>query len=485
MKRLILCVCAVSALPTLAMIEPATLITDNMVLQRDRNVPIWGKATAGNEIEVEFAGQSKKTVVAADGTWRVDLEPMPADAEAKDLVITESEPGWFGSTVDEKTVANVLVGEVWLCGGQSNMTFSMWPAPRVFQHAGRERNGYYDVMLTDEPEVRGVQMNCCWSQQPKEHGRLNWFAFTPGNGKDFSAAAWHYAIRLYRSLKIPVGVIESAWGGSCIETWIPPEGYEASEHFKSLATRAISTSRGDHHQEPRACWNSMIYPLAPYGIRGAIWYQGCTNRGKWKEYYEMLGALRTGWSRKFECPDMPFYICQITPYGYTTEERDDGRSEIREEMERFALDHAPQVGMVTLTDVGEVDNIHPGDKRTVGTRLAAMALNRLYGFKQLKCDAPLVDTVARSADGKKVTITFKNVEGWCLNGTYKLRFELAGADGKYVPVDSKLGRNTVELAVPAGMEPRKVAYLRKSCVHGFLKNEAGLPLGPFRKDLGK
>ena len=479
MKNLTLSlIAALAAVPAFAQLVPAALFNDNMVLQRDKRIAVWGQADAQQEVTVSFAGTKSSVKANAEGKWRVDLPAMPADRTPREMTITSSK--------GEKIVyRNVLVGEVWLCGGQSNMTFSMWPAPRVFQHAGRERNGYYDVMLTDEPEVRGVQMNCCWSHQPKEHGRLNWFAFTPGNGKDFSAAAWHYAIRLYRSLKIPVGVIESAWGGSCIETWIPPEGYEASEHFKSLATRAISTSRGDHHQEPRACWNSMIYPLAPYGIRGAIWYQGCTNRGKWKEYYEMLGALRTGWSRKFECPDMPFYICQITPYGYTTEERDDGRSEIREEMERFALDHAPQVGMVTLTDVGEVDNIHPGDKRTVGTRLAAMALNRLYGFKQLKCDAPLVDTVARSADGKKVTITFKNVEGWCLNGTYKLRFELAGADGKYVLVDSKLGRNTVELAVPAGMEPQKVAYLRKSCVHGFLKNEAGLPLGPFRKDLGK
>ena len=199
----------------------------------------------------------------------------------------------------------------------------------------------------------------------------------------------------------------------------------------------------------------------------------------------MLHTLRAGWGARFECPGMPLFLCQIAPFGYASEEKDDGGTQIREEMERFALDNAPNVGLAVLSDVGEIDNIHPGDKRTVGTRLAALALNRLYGFKQIKCDAPLLDTAVKSEDGKKVVLTFKNVADWCMNGTYRPRFELAGADGAYVLVDSKvLGRsNKVELTVPAGMDPKKVAYMRKSCVHGFLKNEAGLPLGPFRRDL--
>jgi len=477
-NSIIFLVAAMAVVPVFAELVPAPLFNDNMVLQRDKKIAVWGKADAQADVTVAFAGAKATAKAGADGKWRVDLPAMAANCNPQEMTITSSK--------GEKIVyKNALVGEVWLCGGQSNMTFAMWPHPQVFQHAGRERNGYYDIMLTNEPLVRGVAMNCCWSHQPKDHARLGWFAFTPGNGFSFSAAAWHYAIRLHQALKIPVGVIESAWGGSCIETWIPPEGYAASKNFKALATRAISTTKGDHHQEARACWNAMIYPLAPYGIKGAIWYQGCTNRGKWSEYYEMLGALRGGWSQKFECPDMPFYICQISPYGYTSEDKDDGKTEIREEMERFALDHAPQVGMITLSDVGEVDNIHPGDKRTVGTRLAAMALNRLYGFKQLKCDAPIVNTVTKSADGKKVLITFKNVDRWCMNGTYPLRFELAGADGKFVQVGCKLGSNTVELVVPAGMDPQRVAYMRKSCVHGFLKNEAGLPIGPFRKNIAK
>jgi len=238
------------------------------------------------------------------------------------------------------------------------------------------------------------------------------------------------------------------------------------------------------HQQPRACWNAMIYPLAPYGIEGAIWYQGCTNRGKWKQYYEMLTALRTGWSKRFEVADMPFFLCQITPYGYgfKTEEDDPGEVQIREEMERFGRSNGNNVGCAILSDIGELDCIHPGDKRTVGTRLAALALNRIYGRKDLKCDAPVFDKAVLAADGRRVTLSFRNVDGWCMKGSYAPRFELAGKDGAYVAVKSvvKADVKTIDLVVPDGMEPTDVAYMRKSCVHGFLKNEVGLPLGPFR-----
>ena len=152
------------------------------------------------------------------------------------------------------------------------------------------------------------------------------------------------------------------------------------------------------------------------------------------------------------------------------------------EMERFGRSNGNNVGCATLSDVGELDNIHPGDKRTVGTRLAALALNRIYGRKDLKCDAPVFASARLSEDGKKVTLSFSNVEAWNRNGTYEPRFELAGAEGDYVAVKAQYSAsaNTIDLIVPDGLVPEKVAYMRRSCVHGFIKNEAGLPLGPFR-----
>ncbi len=490
-----------AAVEASAAIEPACLFNDNMVLQRGKAVPVWGRATAGNEIRVSFAGACVKTVVGADGCWRIDLPKMEASSEGRTLEIVECGPAGGASAVDTKVFKNVAVGEVWLCGGQSNMTFAMWPAPSIGQHAGRERNGYYDLLLTDEPDVRGVQMPCCWAPKEVDHARLDWFDFTPANDRgSFSAAAWHFAVRLHQALKVPVGVIECAWGGSCIETWIPPFAYAESKSFKELATRPVRTEwteaeknnpknkgkKPDFHQDPRACWNAMVHPLAPYAIKGAIWYQGCTNRGRWPEYYEMLETLRAGWGRAFECgADMPFFLCQITPFGYgcaDNEEKDNGATQIREEMERFGRSNGNNVGCAILSDVGELDNIHPGDKRTVGTRLAALALNRIYGRKNIKCDAPVFVAAKLSADGKKVTLTFDNVEAWNRNGTYVPRFELAGGDGKYVAVKAEYSTRskTIDLVVPAGLVPEKVAYMRRSCVHGFIKNEAGLPLGPFR-----
>ena len=500
MKKLMTLAAVMAAIAMHAALTPATLFSDHCVLQRGKKVPVWGKADPGATVTVEFAGQKKQAKADGAGCWRVDLDPLEVSCDPREMRIAAD-----GAAHEEVVLKDVLVGVVWLCGGQSNMTFAMWPEPRIGTHAGREMNGYYDIMLTDAPLVRGVNMPQCWSAEEKDHAKLKWFAFTPANARDamvFSGAAWHFAVRLNQALKIPVGVIESAWGGSCIETWIPPDGYLASENFKGLATRKIATEatpeqvaqakktgrKPSLHQQARACWNAMIYPLAPYGIEGAIWYQGCTNRGKWKEYYEMLTALRTGWSKRFEVADMPFFLCQITPFGYgfKTEEADPGEVQIREEMERFGRTNGNNVGCAILSDIGELDCIHPGDKRTVGTRLAALALNRIYGKKELKCDAPVFDKAVLSADGKRVTLSFLNVDGWCMKGTYEPRFELAGTNGVYTAVKSVIKSNvkTIDLVVPDGVEPKKVAYMRRSCVHGFLKNEAGLPLGPFRGQVG-
>ena len=500
MKKLMTLAAVIAAIAMHAALTPATLFSDHCVLQRGKKVPVWGKADPGAAVTVEFAGQKKQAKADGAGCWRVDLDPLEVSCDPREMRIAAD-----GAAHEEVVLKDVLVGVVWLCGGQSNMTFAMWPEPRIGTHAGREMNGYYDIMLTDAPLVRGVNMPQCWSAEEKDHAKLKWFAFTPANARDamvFSGAAWHFAVRLNQALKIPVGVIESAWGGSCIETWIPSDGYLASENFKGLATRKIATEatpeqvaqakksgrKPSLHQQARACWNAMIYPLAPYGIKGAIWYQGCSNRGRWKEYYEMLTALRTGWSKRFEVADMPFFLCQITPYGYgfKTEEADPGEVQIREEMERFGRSNGNNVGCAILSDIGELDCIHPGDKRTVGTRLAALALNRIYGKKNLKCDAPVFDKAVLSADGKRVTLSFHNVDGWCMKGTYEPRFELAGTNGVYTAVKSVIKSNvkTIDLVVPDGVEPKKVAYMRRSCVHGFLKNEAGLPLGPFRGQVG-
>lgn len=491
----VLCsVCSVLAsYPAHARLAPAAPFNDHCVLQRNRTVPVWGESDPGAEVTVAFAGQRKTATADGEGRWRIDLNPLQASCEGREMRILAT----TGEQTEEVVVKDILVGVVWLCGGQSNMTFMMWPDPAVSQHAGREMNGYFDLKLTDEPLVRGARMPALWSVEERGCKPIEWFPFTPASydkARKFSAAAWHFAVCLNQALKIPVGVVEAGWGGTCIETWIPHEGYAASEHFKDLAVKPISTEGKPEwiHHQPRACWNAMLAPLAPYGFEGAIWYQGCTNRGNWRDYYELLTALRDGWSMRFETPDMPFFLCQLAPFGYYPfgkgrEECDPGDVEIREEMERFGRSNGQRVGCAILSDVGEIDCIHPGDKRTVGVRLSALALNRLYGRKDLVCDAPVFEKAVLSDDGRRVTLSFSQIEGWCMKGTYAPRFELAGADGVWHQVDCDVQANvkTIGLIVPEGLEPCRVAYMRKSCVHGFLKNEAGLPLGPFRGKVEK
>ena len=258
MKRhvLVAIAAAVSAMTVHAELTPAALFSDHCVLQRGRKIPGWGKADPGATVTVSFAGQDKTATAKADGRWRIDLDPLEASCEPRSLRIVSD-----GAVREEVVLKDVLVGVVWLCGGQSNMALRMWPSPSVGKHEGRENNGYYDLMLTSEPLVRGVKMPLCWSEEERDHDTLRWFAFTPDNyesGMNFSAAAWHFAVRLSQGLKMPVGVIESAWGGTCIETWISPEGYAASERFRNLATRKIAPSRKQMEMERKTGRKSIL-----------------------------------------------------------------------------------------------------------------------------------------------------------------------------------------------------------------------------------
>ena len=210
MKKLMTLAAVMAAIAMHAALTPATLFSDHCVLQRGKKVPVWGKADPGAAVTVEFAGQKKQAKADGAGCWRVDLDPLEVSCDPREMRIAAD-----GAAHEEVVLKDVLVGVVWLCGGQSNMTFAMWPEPRIGTHAGREMNGYYDIMLTDAPLVRGVNMPQCWSAEEKDHAKLKWFAFTPANARDamvFSGAAWHFAVRLNQALKIPVGVITSSPG---------------------------------------------------------------------------------------------------------------------------------------------------------------------------------------------------------------------------------------------------------------------------------
>lgn len=452
----------------LANLTVSSVFTDHAVLQADKPVPVWGWADPGAEVKVTFAGQSLSATAGADGAWRVNLAPMPASAESRTMSVT------FGG--EEKSFSDVLVGEVWLCAGQSNMRMELWPQARVEQHAGRETDGYFDGMTVDEPLVRAFHVAQEWSVEPRKTlvKSAHWKPFAPGSCMNLSALAFHYALALHRSLKVPVGVIVTAWGGTPAQSWTPN-----AEPERVLRTDSDNGFRP--WRQPRVLWNAMVAPLVPYSARGMVWYQGEENRVDGLAYADRLEALYGAWSGAFEVSPLPFYMAEIAPFGYHTNVL--YRTELREAQHAFVRTK-PNAACVSTVDVGDPESIHPDNKRTVALRLAANALNKTYGMKQLACDGPELDSW--KVVGDTVTLTFRNVKGWNMNGHGVLPFELAGESGPFSPASAKIvSNNAIEVSSTFVDRPVRLRYAWSWLQSSRLKNEHGYPLAPFRVNLNE
>lgn len=471
-----------------AAVRPAAVFNHNMILQQGRRVPVWGTANAGEMVSVSFGGEQKTCVAGADGKWRVDLEPMAASSVPRDLTICSC------------VITNVLVGEVWLCSGQSNMSLRLWGDPQVGKHAGRETDGYFDSAIVDLPDVRSCTVRCEWDIRERDDfpNKLTWKPFLPGTQRELSAIAFHYAVILRNSLRVPVGVIVAAWGGSAIAPWISPDGFRSVSPLAKFADVELVNSKdgkiatdeedarnptaaGSTQKKPvcpsqcRILWNAMIRPLVPFALRGVTWYQGEADRGKGFGYCDYLEALWNGWSKAFESPKLSFYLVQLAPYAYG--KWPVGQHAMRMAQERFAREH-DYAGMVSTVDVGELDNIHPCRKRTVAMRLAAMALNRNYGRKDILCDGPALASCR--AQGRVVRLSFEHVQNWCRCGDeHPGEFEVAGTNGVFKTAIVEYGKNTLKVSSAEVENPTEVRYLWDWSVHGKLKNECGLPVPPF------
>lgn len=461
----------------LAAVKLAAPFTDGAVLQRESKVPVWGVASPNEKVTVTFAGQSKVATATAEGRWRVDLDPMPACCEGRTL------------TANDVTVKDVLVGEVWLCSGQSNMGIPFWGiSPRA-----RERLGGSIGQIIDMPLLRCAYLGNSWSNVPLEKEDVRWQSVTPKFclKSGFSAIALWYGYYLQSTLKIPVGLFGAYVGATDIETWIPdckfapPPGREDKDG-----------------QKPSQYHNGKVNPIVPYAMRGAIWYQGESNThggpGVIAGYHARMEALLGGWKRIFENPRMKFYFCQLCPWGSSYV------PQMQEVQQQFAQSD-PDVGMAVLCDSGNLRDIHPNEKQVPGLRLALLALKRDYGFKDIVADSPTLKSW-KVEDGKFV-MKFNDVKEWSVYeaewGIHKdptksveYGFEVAGADGKWVKaqignfrkfsapwVDFEyrgdiIGEELVVFA-PEVKEPKKLRYLHSRPWRGYLMNEAGLPLGAF------
>ena len=441
--------------------------SNGMVLQRERPVPVWGKADPGEKVSVSFGGQTLHATADAKGAWRVTLQPMKACATPQSLRV---EPGAV-------EVKDVLVGEVWLASGQSNMAFRFNNTnPRT-----KEKNGPLLAQITVRPNIRYATVKLESSEVELDEAAVSWNAFTPKflSGGAPSAVATYFAIYLHDAINVPVGIIGCAWGGTNIDAWIPhtPETAKEAKAPRKPVCR------------PGFIYRGSVAPLKPFAMRGVIWYQGESDANEAWKYESRMKLMYDLWGRKFENEGFPFLFAQLAPYEYNFEKSKRDLVSLQLAQAQFAAKE-PNAHMAVVNDVGNLWDIHPNDKNPVGMRLAALALKHTYGFKDVKADAP-VAVEAKGLPGGEVEISFDN--GQCLyvyneNRSAEAGFEVAGEDGVFHPASiRKIDRTGKILTAPGTVtvcsgnvkKPVRVRYLFKSPWYGALRNGSGIPAGPF------
>ncbi len=451
------------------------VFSDGMVLQRSQKVPVWGWAEAGSKVTIEFAGQTKKSVTDANGKWKVMLDPMKASFASRTLTVSKT----LETKVETLTVSDVLIGEVWLCSGQSNMQFSMKNASHYSQ----------DRKTADLPGIRMFKTERIESLKPLDDCVGAWSVCSPEKVGEFSAVAFLFGCEIQKELNVPVGLLNSSMGGSKIETWSPAESltkfptvmaYKKKEDAK--ASRGVKAAQPWKYY-PGKLYNGMIHPLAPYGLRGMIWYQGESNAHSVKDaviYRDLIENLVVSWRAKWGV-EFPVYAVQLPNYKTPKSDKDSWQF-LRESVLNFSKEVA-NVGMVVAIDAGEAGDIHPKDKRPVGYRLAQQALAKTYGHDIIS-GGPIYKKA--SVKGKQVTIEFSDIGSGLVaqEGRQLASFTIAGKNRVFVAANAVIVGDTVLVSSPEVKTPVAVRYAWAPHPEGCnLFNAEGFPASPFRTDV--
>lgn len=478
-KRLTVCLFAVVALPAFSGIKLPNVIGHNMVLQRGQPVPVWGWAAPGEKVTVEFAGQKKSTKADGSGRWEVRLAKLTTASVAATLSI---------SATESITLTNILVGEVWLCSGQSNMD-----KPIGIQPGQKPVPNYQQELATGDryPTIRLFKAERVLAAAPEPNVNGAWEVCSSNSldGMKFSAAAYFFARKLTEELNVPIGLVQAAWGGTRVEPWTPPIGFEAVPAVAEFAKFSAGTNRLDNKM-PTAIYNGMIAPLKPFAIQGALWYQGesnCVDKPDGTTYADKLEALIKGWRSVWGQGDFAFYFVQLAPYNYFSN-REKPRSPSPEALPEIWEAQArclrlPQTGMAVITDtVSDLKDIHPTNKQDVGHRLALLALNKTYGKKEVVCTGPVFREM--KIKGDKVVLRFDGggADLHARDSQELNYFTVAGADRKFVPAEARIEGETVVVSSREVAAPRAVRFGWHELAQPNFFNEAGLPASPFRTD---
>ena len=496
----------------------ASVLTDHAVLQREARVPVWGWARPGATVTVRFGGQEKTTQAGADGRWRVDLNQLAISKEGRELRVESGDAS--------RVLKDVLVGDVWLCGGQSNMEWGL--------------GGCDDQKTIDSanhPLIRHFRASMNFASHPQRETNGNWQAVTRGLAPSITAVGYHFARRVHAETGIPIGILQSCVGGTNIELWMREETllsnpalasyaremrvslkkYEddlkkalpAMEAWTTASRKAtdagVALPRppawpefpfGERIARPRCVTlhNGMIEPLIPYAIKGALWYQGESNANgpeAARLYVEMERALLADWSRWFSTANLPFYQVQLAAWGGPANDPSvfDSWGQLRE-AQRKTVRELPRTGMAVAIDIGDAADIHPRNKTDVGERLALWALAREYG-KKVVYSGPLLKGMR--VDGGRAVVSFDHVGGGLMvgkktgvqptvedQGVALNKFAIRGKEGPWRWAKAAIEGETVVCSHPEVPEPVAVRYAVTINPAGAnLYNREGLPASPF------
>jgi sialate O-acetylesterase len=476
------------------------ILSDNAVLQADAPIPVWGTADAGEKVTVTLNEEHQSATAGPDGRWKVTMAPLKAGA-ACELSVAGT------NTI---TLKNLLVGEVWVGSGQSNMEFTLKGANNAAQEAAGAAF----------PKIRLFTVPKKVADSPLSDCTGSWVECTPETALKFSAVAYFFGRELHQTLGVPVGLIHTSWGGTPAEAWTSHEALSATDDLKEFFTawdkyvadlpkaqakytqdlaawkkadadakaagtpapKAPRAPGNNESHRPAALYNGMIAPIVPYAIRGAIWYQGESNAGQPMKYRTLLPAMILDWRKAWGEGDFPFYIVQLANYMERKPEPTESSWAGLREAQYLTSVQVKNSGLATIIDIGQADNIHPTNKQDVGHRLALNALAQTYG-KTLEFSGPIFKQM--TIDGGKAVLTFTHLGGGLVakGGGPLTGFSICGSDKHFVWADATITGDTVVVSAATVAKPEAVRYAWADNPACSLTNQAGLPAVPFRTDI--
>lgn len=440
------------------------IFSDGMVMQRETNANLWGEAKASSNVKITTSWDNKSYVVRSDsnGKWKTSVKTPKAGGP---FSITFSDG-------EKLTINNILIGEVWICSGQSNMEMPM----KGYKNQPVD-NAVEDILHSKDSNLRLFTVKRNSKFKPVDDVTGNWNEANPASVRNFSATAYYFGRELRRSLDVPVGLIVAAWGGSACEAWM------TADWLKAFPDAKIPASEGDiksKNRTPTVLYNGMLHPLIGFSMRGVIWYQGEDNVTRYSTYADMLTTMIGGWRSVWKQGDFPFYFCQIAPYDYKLINYTVNSAFLREQQSKAELMNQ-NCGMAVLMDVGMDFGIHPRKKYQAGMRLALLALDKTYGVEGLTSESAYYDKM--EIKGDTAVISFKRADMWIYGAKgYKSDlFEIAGEDRIFHPAKAWIERSKVYVKCDSVKTPVAVRYAFKDWADGDLFCD-GLPISSFRTD---